>query len=64
MSTWDGVLDLNEQDVVKEDCRYQAGRPSTTELLRLYLMKMLANYIYIYRDKSDCRCLACRYINM
>ena len=25
MSTWDGVLDLNEQDVLKEDCRFQAG---------------------------------------
>ena len=25
MSTWDGALDLNEQDVLKEDCRFQAG---------------------------------------
>eukprot|EP00794_Sanderia_malayensis_P011174 gene11174-12349_t len=31
MSTWDGVLNLNEQDVLKEDCRYQAAILKLTE---------------------------------
>eukprot|EP00795_Rhopilema_esculentum_P016774 gene16774-8235_t len=31
ISTWDGVLDLNEQDVLSEDCRFQAAKLRITE---------------------------------
>ena len=26
LSTWDGMLDLNEQDYIRDDCRRQAGK--------------------------------------
>lgn len=36
MSTWDGVLDLNEQDVLKEDCRFQAGMFCILKCLKFF----------------------------
>ena len=42
MSTWDGVLDLNEQDVLKEDCRFQAGVLPSTLFILLVLNSSLS----------------------
>ena len=42
MSTWDGVLDLNEQDVLKEDCRFQAGVLLIASFTLLFLNSSLS----------------------
>ena len=61
LSSWDGLLDLQEQDVIREDCRKQASRwfshipylPPNVQLLLCLKVKQAINskmvcYYYIF----------------
>lgn len=54
LSSWDGLLDLNEQETIRDDCRKQASEYYLqSELTQLFFFTMLETIAVICTVKSS-----------